>query len=51
MQGSTVLTTVMMLVMVAFQLLLFATQYVSFVDIFGGPAANETAAPSDQLVA
>jgi hypothetical protein len=51
MQGSTVLTTVMMLVMVAFQLLLFSTQYVSFVDIFGGPAANETAAPSDQLVA
>ena len=46
---SVFLTLPMLLLVVAFQLLLFATQYVSFVDIFGAP--ENPPQPLDQLVA
>lgn len=50
-EPSGVLTLVMLLVVVAFQLLLFATQYVSFMDLFGAPDGALPPAPLDQLVA
>ncbi len=49
---STILTLVMLLVMVAYQLLLFSAQYLSFKEVFGtGQDDNPPAHEEDQLVA
>lgn len=51
-QGSTLLTLLMLIMMVAYQLLVFGAQYLSFQEIFGtGEADPEVTTDEDQLVA
>jgi hypothetical protein len=49
--ASTILTLIMLLVMVAYQLLMFGAQYVSFKEVFGTGQQSEPPADDSQLVA